>query len=439
MDENDPFSRELRSARDRIAELQRRSASGGRPGGGLLPEALAELDVAIEQLSVTGQALQEQTVELAAARQALEAERVRYQELFESAPVAYLVTDPLARIREANRAAAALLGVQQRFLVGKPLAAYVASQDRWGFRTMVGRLQLGEEDRVADRPVRLRRRGGEVVATLVTVEPAPDYQGAGPRVLRWLLRHPPDRAPQAAPPAALTVAEDDVRRQQLEVLAELDPATDLDGTVQVVLDAGVRLLEVDGVGLMLADDQGRLCAAGGSDESSLAFQRAQEHAMKGPCVHAFLLERVVRSGRLAGDARWPQLQEAAVVNDVGAVLATPIGLYGGPVGVLLLIAAGSREWTNGDVRAAEAYASVLAALLELAAEAQQGLALSRRLQDELGRQAVVEQAKGALMARQGVDADTAAARLRELARRSGRPVAEAAASLLRRLDSDPPS
>ena len=57
MDEDDPFSRELRSARDRIAELQRRSGDGPAPVGGLLPEALAELNVAIEELSVTGEEL----------------------------------------------------------------------------------------------------------------------------------------------------------------------------------------------------------------------------------------------------------------------------------------------------------------------------------------------------------------------------------------------
>jgi hypothetical protein len=51
MDSNDPFSRELRSARERIAELQRRSTADSRPGGGLLPEALAELDVALEVIA----------------------------------------------------------------------------------------------------------------------------------------------------------------------------------------------------------------------------------------------------------------------------------------------------------------------------------------------------------------------------------------------------
>ena len=89
MDLDDPFSRDLRSALDRIAELQRRSVAEPRPGQGLLPEVLAELDVAMEELSVTGEELRSQTHELATIRQALEAERQRYQELFESAPVAY--------------------------------------------------------------------------------------------------------------------------------------------------------------------------------------------------------------------------------------------------------------------------------------------------------------------------------------------------------------
>jgi hypothetical protein len=45
-------------------------------------------------------------------------------------------------------------------------------------------------------------------------------------------------------------------------------------------------------------------------EATLAFLRAQEHAMKGPCVHALLLERPVQAAGLADDPRWPQLAEA---------------------------------------------------------------------------------------------------------------------------------
>ncbi|CAA9401470.1 hypothetical protein AVDCRST_MAG94-5938, partial [uncultured Leptolyngbya sp.] len=51
----------------------------------------------------------------------MEAERQRYQELFEFAPDGYLVTDAQGKIQEANLAAARLLNIEQRFLVGKPL------------------------------------------------------------------------------------------------------------------------------------------------------------------------------------------------------------------------------------------------------------------------------------------------------------------------------
>ena len=159
---------------------------------------------------------------------------------------------------------------------------------------------------MADWPLRLRRRGGEMLTVAATVEPVLDHDG-GLATLRWLLR-------------------------RLEpALEDLDVAADLGGTVQVLVDAGVGLLGVDGIGLMLADTQGRLCAAGGSGAAILAFLRAQEHTVKGPCVHAYLLERTVQARCLDGDGRWPQLADAAAVHAVGAALATPIGLDGGPV------------------------------------------------------------------------------------------------------------
>ena len=388
MDTDDPFSQSLRSARDRIAELQRRSGVGDRRGRGLLPEALAELDEAIEELSVTGEELRSQTDELAATRQALEAERQRYQELFESAPVAYLVTDPMGRIREANRTAAVLLGVDRRFLVGKPLAAYVASGDRWAFRSTISRLHQGHEDRVGERPLRLRRRGGEVVRVGASVEPVRD-PGGGLAGLHWVLRSLEplelEARPRPAPRAELAVAQDDARRRHLAALEGLDTAADLDGTLQVLVDAGLHLLGVDGVGLMLADAGGRLCVAGASDEATLGFLRAQEHAVKGPCMHAFLLERPVVATDQPGDPRWAQLAEAAAVHGVGASLAVPIGLYGGPVGAMLVTAAQrGRGWSDGDHAAATAYASVLAVLLELAADAQRSTTLARRLEELLG-------------------------------------------------------
>jgi PAS domain-containing protein len=92
--------------------------------------------------------------------QSAEAERAHYRELFELAPAAYLLTDRVGVIREVNRRAASLLGVASHFLVGRPLAMFVAAEDRQGLRDRLNRpggLDLGawqllELPRPATRP-----------------------------------------------------------------------------------------------------------------------------------------------------------------------------------------------------------------------------------------------------------------------------------------------
>jgi PAS domain S-box-containing protein len=69
---------------------------------------------------------------------------LRYQELFDSAPIGYVVTDDQAIIQEANRAAAELFGHDKRFLVDKPLLFFVASSDRPAFLRSLLRLRRGE-------------------------------------------------------------------------------------------------------------------------------------------------------------------------------------------------------------------------------------------------------------------------------------------------------
>lgn len=67
-----------------------------------------------------------QTAELSASRKLLEDERLRYRGLFESAPVAYLVTTAEGMITDANQAASTLLRVPKPHLIGKPLAGFIS-------------------------------------------------------------------------------------------------------------------------------------------------------------------------------------------------------------------------------------------------------------------------------------------------------------------------
>jgi PAS domain S-box-containing protein len=90
--------------------------------------------VSLEELRVADEELREQNEELMASRDAVESQRHHYHDLFNLAPVGYLLTDRDGTIRESNQAAAKLLNVRLTYLIGKPLAIFVPEEHRAAFR-----------------------------------------------------------------------------------------------------------------------------------------------------------------------------------------------------------------------------------------------------------------------------------------------------------------
>src|SRR5439155_5990964 len=167
--------------------LRLRSGAGAIPGrdSELLEEAIEELSVTVEEMRATDEELREQNLELAAATEEAARQGHRYRELFDFAPDGYVVTDLDGIIRQANRAAAQMLGLGERFLIGKPLAAFVAGEERSSFRRQLNRLR--GPDGELDWHLRLRRRGGSEVpvAVRIGVMASPD---GGLAELQWALR-----------------------------------------------------------------------------------------------------------------------------------------------------------------------------------------------------------------------------------------------------------
>jgi two-component system sensor histidine kinase UhpB len=178
------LDRAVAAAKRRLDRLQQRAAKAPARTA-VVAAALEELHITLEELQVTSEELRQQTEELAQARQHAEAERQRYQELFDCAPDAYLVTDLAAVIREANRAAAALLGVPPQRLVGKPLVLFVEPESQ---RPFLGQLaKLAQQERLRDWEVGLQPRRGVPFQAAVTVSAVRD-PAAQPIALRWLVR-----------------------------------------------------------------------------------------------------------------------------------------------------------------------------------------------------------------------------------------------------------
>ncbi len=137
--------------------------------------------------------LQLQTAELVTLRQALEAERRRYREMFDLAPDAYLLTSVDGTIREANRAAAAMLSMRQDALPGKSLFLFTDDEARAELEAKLAPWHSDEpihtnQLRYALRgQIRLRVYKGASFPADYTISPARD--GHGQIIgLRWILR-----------------------------------------------------------------------------------------------------------------------------------------------------------------------------------------------------------------------------------------------------------
>ncbi|MBE8998450.1 response regulator [Nostoc sp. LEGE 12447] len=172
------FTRQIEILRSRVMKLLKSTASERYSQQELTTEAFAELQIALEEMRIASEELQ-------ATRIAVEKERQRYQELFDFAPDAYLVTDIYGTILEANHATTILLNISQRFLIRKPLLNFIGQSDHQAFFNYLTQLQ--HLDRGGEWEVCLQPREKvcfDVALTVVTVR----NEVGKPVALRWLMR-----------------------------------------------------------------------------------------------------------------------------------------------------------------------------------------------------------------------------------------------------------
>lgn len=151
----------------------------------LLEESLEELCTTVEEMQIAEEELRLQNEQLRASQEERLAERQRYQDLFEFAPDAYLVTDVDGKILEANYAAAELFQLSQEFLIGKPLVLFVTQASRRNFSIQLIRLQ--ETDWLQNWEITLQQRNGKVFDAAINVKAVRDRDGKAIG-LRWLVR-----------------------------------------------------------------------------------------------------------------------------------------------------------------------------------------------------------------------------------------------------------
>ncbi|MBE9107082.1 PAS domain-containing protein [Nostoc cf. edaphicum LEGE 07299] len=183
----DMFPQQLESLQGRLANLYQDANTTVQPEANLLLAALKELDTASKILEIATQKLFEQTQKLGNVQARLREEYKRYQDLFEFIPNAYLVTDTQGKIQSANCATATLFNLQQQFLVNKPLACFIAVEERQAFRSQLNQMHSSECDYMQEWILRIQPRDCEPFEAAMTVAPIRDAKGKLTG-LRWMVR-----------------------------------------------------------------------------------------------------------------------------------------------------------------------------------------------------------------------------------------------------------
>jgi GAF domain-containing protein len=182
----------------------------------------------------------------------------------------------------------------------------------------------------------------------------------------------------------------------------------------------VEVLEVSAVGALLDDGAGRLELVSASSEAVRLLETLQVQRRAGPCLDAYRTgERVPVPDLRAVGSRWPAFSARASAIGVEAVCAFPMRLRETRIGALNVFLSEPGELEPAVLDAGQALADVATIAILQARTLQDVTVLAGQLSHALESRVVIEQAKGMLAERLGVEPDEAFHRLRRHGRLRG--------------------
>lgn len=200
----------------------------------------------------------------------------------------------------------------------------------------------------------------------------------------------------------------------------------------------VRGAEEASVTLLSGGRSTQAISYGATSELSLAADRLQYEAGTGPCLDAARTNQPVVVEDMLRDDRWKGVLEGMAREGIRSSLSIPLPIRGEAIGSLNIYsgkaaAFGADSLGLGDRLAIFAAVAVASAVAHVKAAEQ-----AENLQLAMESRAVIEQAKGIVMARVGCDADAAFQLLVEQSQHQNRKLREIAAELVSRVVSDRP-
>jgi GAF domain-containing protein len=189
----------------------------------------------------------------------------------------------------------------------------------------------------------------------------------------------------------------------------------------------VEALDVDEAGVMLGDGRGHLHVAAASSERARLLELFELQNDEGPCLDCFRLGAPVASNDLADPGTpWPMFAREAMDVGFHAARALPMRLRGQVIGALNLFSVRPAALPDEDERVAQAFADIATIAILQEWQFREQVRVAEQLQIALESRVVIEQAKGVIAERLGVDVEIAFAKLRKAARDHNRRLSELA-------------
>lgn len=231
----------------------------------------------------------------------------------------------------------------------------------------------------------------------------------------------------------MSAREDEIVTAFVSIAGSLAQGHDVNELLTQLAADCSRLLDVNAVGLLLADARGALHVVAASSERVADLEAFQAQRAQGPCHTCYLDGEPVNVPDLAAAAaRWPDFAAVAAKAGVVSVHAVPMRLRDNTVGALNLFGTTPGALKEADLRLAQALADVATiALIQERAASDRDI-VNEQLQKALDSRVILEQAKGVLSFSGDLDMPGAYAALRTYAQDHNIKLTELARALVNR-------
>lgn len=160
----DPAAKQVRSRTegDSIVAVLRQKADEFLKVPGRVDEPSArEQKQAVHEAGTCQIALERQDEDLRKCQAELDESRRRFADLYDFVPVGYFSLDPHGKINSVNQAGASMLGMAKGEIEQRPLAFFIAKEDRAAFNQYLRRALRAESRQATE--LRLRKKDGELM------------------------------------------------------------------------------------------------------------------------------------------------------------------------------------------------------------------------------------------------------------------------------------